>query len=177
MPMPEMTEKHKRTVGTMIDGEEVLESQCRRCAAPLRHDPVRNNSICRFCYPKNRVIPKPRKEEKLFLDVKPDEKKIKEMIENSEKGMEERIKEAADAAAKAAVEAYIESQKVGPVETEEPGPTGPAEPVEEAEVQDTEGSLEEKYPDWRAKAKELDIDQYHKSKKQVLKEIEAKSGG
>ena len=123
-------------------------THCRYCQTELSYDEERNCKICLTCNPPRQEIAPPPKSKKNFIDVKVTEERVREIFKELLSGD----------AVREIVRDELENWHIQkpPVTKEEIPPP--------ADNQD----------DWRAKARELGIPLFQRTKKDVLADIEKK---
>jgi len=123
--------------------------KCKRCDGELTRDEKRGCWVCLNCYPPNSKPVTIPKKDVTYIDVKPDEKRVIELIKEQEDWIRTIIQDELE-------NWYIQKPS-----------------VDKSSVESTLETAKDE--DWRKKAKELGISMFHKTKEEVLKEIEEKS--
>lgn len=121
--------------------------KCRRCNGELAHDEKRNCMFCPICYPPNRTQPSPPKEKPKLVDVAMTEERVREIVRDELENW------------------HIRKPPVTKTE------------VEELTISDTFNQKRLDTMSWRLQAKELGIELYHRTKADVLAEIETRLSG
>ena len=132
---------------------EVMTKTCRRCNGELSYDEERECWECLSCYPKNRVQAAPQKEEKKYVDVAMTEAKVREIVRDELENW------------------HIQKPSVPKTEISKLTAT------EVAAHQNLDPIPNKVVLDWRAQAKELGIELFHRTKADVEEEIVTRTSG
>jgi len=132
------------------------EQKCRRCNGVLVRDEKRDCLFCPICYPPNTAEPAPPQKKVKYVDVAMTEGRVREIVRDELENW------------------HIQKPPVTKTETKEL--TERHKPVVPLTMEGLQ-TLESEPPNWREQAKELGILLFHRTKADVLKEIEARTSG
>ena len=133
-------------------------THCTHCRAELTKDEVRGCLVCLVCHPPVKIAPK---EEVIIdrrVDVKPDENRVLELID-------ERIKKLVPGMIQEDREEWMLASRVTPTVSE---------PTADFQQIDIPDQPSEQQKSWRDVAKELGIPLFQRTKVEVLADIDAK---